>query len=140
MLICEAAADYKVKGMTLYEGLTALYEKYGYYQESLETVTMKGIDGAEKINKIMSNFRYNALPIEVIDKIDYRVGIDNLPKSNVLKFIIENGWFAIRPSGTEPKIKFYFGVCSDSYDKSKKDVDKLINLVKSSISDVTREE
>ena len=109
MLICEAAADYKARGMTLYEGLQAIYEKYGYSMEKLETITLKGIDGAEQIKKIMHRFRTESLPLDIVKKLDYLEGIDGLPKSDVLKFFTPNGWFAVRPSGTEPKIKFYFG-------------------------------
>jgi phosphoglucomutase len=109
MLICEAAADYKAHGMTLYEGLQAIYEKYGYSIEKLKTITLKGIDGAEQIQSIMSRFRDDGLSIDTVKKLDYLEGIDGLPKSDVLKFFTPNGWFAVRPSGTEPKIKFYFG-------------------------------
>ena len=109
MLICEAAADYKAKGMTLYEGLQAIYEKYGYSMEKLETITLKGIDGAEQIKNIMHRFRTESLAMDIVKKLDYLDGIDGLPKSDVLKFFTPNGWFAVRPSGTEPKIKFYFG-------------------------------
>lgn len=109
MLICEAAADYKAKGMTLYEGLQAIYEKYGYSMEKLETITLKGIDGAEQIKSIMHRFRTESLAMDIVKKLDYLDGIDGLPKSDVLKFFTPNGWFAVRPSGTEPKIKFYFG-------------------------------
>ena len=109
MLICEAAADYKAKGMTLYEGLQAIYEKYGYSMEKLETITLKGIDGAEQIKSIMQRFRTESLAMDIVKKLDYLDGIDGLPKSDVLKFFTPNGWFAVRPSGTEPKIKFYFG-------------------------------
>lgn len=109
MLICEAAADYKARGMTLYEGLQAIYEKYGYSIEKLETITLKGIDGAEQIKSIMHRFRTESLAMDIVKKLDYLDGIDGLPKSDVLKFFTPNGWFAVRPSGTEPKIKFYFG-------------------------------
>ena len=110
MLICEAAADYKSKGMTLYDGLLNLYEKYGCFKESLETITLKGIDGSAQIKKIMHTFRTEDFPLETVKKLDYTDGIDGLPKSDVLKFFLPDGWIAMRPSGTEPKIKFYFGV------------------------------
>ena len=114
LLISEMAAYYYDKGMTLYEGLQEVYKKYGYYKEELKSITLKGIDGMEKIKSIMSHFRNANIEqiadIKVEELRDYKEGINNLPKSDVLKFILEdNSWIAIRPSGTEPKIKFYFG-------------------------------
>ena len=129
MLVCEAAADYKKQGMTLYDGLLALYEKYGYFKESLETKTLKGIDGLEQIKKIMEKFRNEPISVDVIEKIDYKEGIDGLPKSDVLKFKTKNGWFAVRPSGTEPKIKFYFGICADN----EPDADRLLKELKDAV-------
>lgn len=127
MLICEAAADYKQKGMTLYDGLIKLYEKYGFYVQKLETLTLSGIDGSEKIKGMMHKFRSEEMPFEVIEKYDYKDGINELPKSDVIKFILPNGWFAVRPSGTEPKIKFYFEVFSSN---SKDAQDNLNELMK----------
>lgn len=118
MLICEAAADYKQRGMTLYDGLTELYEKYGFCAQKLKTLTLKGIDGSEKIQEMMRKFRSENMPFEVTQKLDYKDGLNGLPKSEVLKFILPNGWFAVRPSGTEPKIKFYFEVFADSLETS----------------------
>ena len=114
LLISEMAAYYYDKGMTLYEGLQEVYKKYGYYKEELKSITLKGIDGMEKIKSIMSHFRNANIEqiadIKVEELRDYKEGINDLPKSDVLKFILEdNSWIAIRPSGTEPKIKFYFG-------------------------------
>lgn len=129
MLICEAAADYKAKGMTLYEGLQAIYEKYGYSQESLKTITLKGIDGAEQIQNIMSRFRNESLPLDIVKRLDYLDGIDGLPKSNVMKFFTPNGWFAVRPSGTEPKMKFYFGACAATKEDAQNELDKMMNSV-----------
>ena len=115
MLAIEAAADCKEKRITLYEKLTELYEQYGYYLEGLETITLKGIDGRKQIDIIMNNFRTKEIPIAVCGVKDYSKAINGLPKSEVLKFYLENdGWFAVRPSGTEPKIKFYFGVKSNT--------------------------
>ena len=114
LLISEMAAYYYDKGMTLYEGLEQVYNKYGYYKEELKSITLKGIDGMEQIKSIMNHFRNANISeianIKVVQLKDYNKGIDNLPKSDVLKFILEDGsWIAVRPSGTEPKIKFYFG-------------------------------
>ena len=129
MLICEAAADYKARGMTLYEGLQDIYEKYGYSVEKLKTITLKGIDGAEQINKLMNRFRNEKLPIDTVKKLDYLEGIDDLPKSDVLKFFTPDGWFAVRPSGTEPKIKFYFGAQGSSKEEAQAVLEKLLAVV-----------
>ena len=114
LLISEMAAFYYDKGMTLYEGLQEVYKKYGYYREELQSITLKGIDGMEQIKYIMNTFRTSNIEeiagIKVAELKDYSKGIDSLPKSDVLKFILEdNSWIAVRPSGTEPKIKFYYG-------------------------------
>ena len=126
MLVTEMAADYKKKGMTLYDGLVNLYNKYGCYMEKLKTFTFMGMDGIEKMNSIMESFRTNppasicgmkVLKLWDVSKgtiTDIETGESeklDLPSSNVLKFEMEKGaWIAIRPSGTEPKIKFYFAV------------------------------
>ncbi len=130
LLISEMAAYYYDKGMTLYEGLQEVYEKYGYYKEELKSITLKGIDGMEKIKSIMSHFRNANIEqiadIKVAELRDYKEGISDLPKSDVLKFILEdNSWIAIRPSGTEPKIKFYFG-CNG---EEKIEVDNKLNSI-----------
>ena len=114
LLISEMAAYYYDKGMTLYEGLQEVYKKYGYYREELQSITLKGIDGMEQIKYIMNTFRTSNIEeiagIKVAELKDYSQGIDSLPKSDVLKFILEdNSWIAVRPSGTEPKIKFFYG-------------------------------
>lgn len=131
MMICEMAAYYLSKGMSLYDALLDTYNKFGHYKEDLKSFTLKGVEGVEKIKDIMEFFRNSKLKSLAdikIDKLnDYDKGIDDLPKSNVLKYILEDGsWVAIRPSGTEPKIKFYFGVNSDDETKTE---DKLKNLV-----------
>lgn len=114
MLICEAAADCKSRGVTLYEHFNSISEKYGFFAQKLETVTLYGIDGSKKIADIMKRFRTEDMPFKVLKKLDYKTGIDNLPKSDVLKFILPDGWFAVRPSGTEPKIKLYFETFANS--------------------------
>ena len=129
MLICEAAADCKQRGMTLYDGLTELYEKYGFCAQKLETLTLKGIDGSEKIQEMMHKFRNGKMPFEVVQKLDYKDGLNGLPKSDVLKFILPNGWFAVRPSGTEPKIKFYFETYGYSCALSEKELNELVKCV-----------
>lgn len=117
MLICEMTADYKSAGKTLYDGLMDIYEKYGYTQNGLISFTLKDIDGAKRIKAIMEQLRCDA-PDEIAgykvkEKIDYLNEATGMPKSNVLKFILDKGWFAVRPSGTEPKIKFYYEIESE---------------------------
>lgn len=141
MMLCEAAAFYKCRNMTLWDAMTGLYEKYGYYRETLSTMTLKGIEGGEKIKKIMNDLRTN-VPEKLGDfKVkavrDYEKGTRSipgsakqealtLPCSNVLYFELENdGWCCARPSGTEPKIKFYMGVKGTSLEESKELVEKL---------------
>ncbi|HBG4413012.1 TPA: phospho-sugar mutase [Clostridioides difficile] len=131
LMICEMAAYYSSKGMNLYEALIDTYNKFGYYKEDLKSVTLKGIDGIKKIKEMMLYFRSvkidNVADVKVDKILDYKDGVDDLPKSDVLKFLLEDGsWIAIRPSGTEPKIKFYFGANSDNQE----DVEfKLNNLM-----------
>ena len=143
MATCEAAAYYKSKGISALEQMDNIYKKYGYYKESQTALTFKGIEGAEKIKSIMDNLRSNP-PMElaglkVLEFRDYQANIvkdfrnnetreTGLPKSNVLYFDLENSsWCCVRPSGTEPKIKFYFGVCTDSAEKSLEKVNVLKN-------------
>ncbi|SHK08057.1 phosphoglucomutase [Hathewaya proteolytica DSM 3090] len=117
-LVCEMALYYKGIGENLYNALMELYEKYGYYKEQLVSKELKGIKGMNKINEIMENIRRDNMDFKGLnlkDKIDYKEGKNNLPKSNVVKFIFNDGsYFVIRPSGTEPKIKLYFGVRGNS--------------------------
>ncbi len=118
MLICEMAADYASRGMTLYDGLQRLYLVYGYCEEGLVSKTLYGEEGSIRIKEIMSNLRAEPPKTlagsEIIEVLDYGKGFDGLPKSNVLKFKMADGWFAARPSGTEPKIKFYYGFANSS--------------------------
>ena len=118
LLICEMASFYKSKGLSLYEGMIDTYNKFGFYKEELKSITLKGIEGIEKIKEIMNYFRTSDIEsignIKIDKILDYKEGLDDLPKSDVLKFILkDDSWIAIRPSGTEPKIKFYFGTKSD---------------------------
>ena len=115
MLICEMAAYQKVQGKTLLERLEELYQQHGYYKEALDSFTLPGADGQERIAAIMAQLRAqqaNEVGGQTIAEIkDYKAGIDNLPKADVLKyFLADGGWMAVRPSGTEPKIKFYYSV------------------------------
>ena len=126
MALCEAAAYYKNKNLTLWDQMINIYEKYGYYKEGQIALTMKGIDGANKIKEIMENMRKNPLKklgqYNVVEYRDYSISklenyknntteTINLPKSNVLYYELEDdAWVCVRPSGTEPKVKFYFGI------------------------------
>ena len=130
MLICEMTAFYHNKGMTLFDALNSLYEKYGYYLEANQELYMEGIDGKEKMANLMDTLRNNApetiagskiveigdyLKATITNKIDGTVIGTNLPSSNVISFKMENGDVIIaRPSGTEPKIKFYYLLSGNS--------------------------
>jgi len=108
LMICEMAAYYKEKGMDLIDALEAIYREYGFYSDALDTYTFKGIEGTLKMNSMMQELRTKGLD-GAEENLDYLKGIDGLPKSDVLKFIFTDGsWVAVRPSGTEPKIKFYY--------------------------------
>ena len=125
MLVAEAAAYYRKMGKTLWQVLEELYERYGFYAEDEPNLILKGLEGAERISRMMVSLRNN-LPTEVagykVSKvIDYKNGYEDIPASNVLRFFLENGsWFAVRPSGTEPKIKFYFYTRQDSRENAVK--------------------
>ena len=143
MSICELAAYYKNKGISVYEQMQNIYKKYGYYLEDQYTITIKGAEGAIKIKEIMEKMRTN--PPENIGKYkivsisDYQLKKYNnlmtkeekettLPKSNVLYYELENdNWCCIRPSGTEPKIKMYFGIKENNYDDAKNNLEYLKN-------------
>lgn len=134
LILSEAALCYKLKGMSLYDALMEIYDKFGYYKEALKSITLKGIDGVEKIAEIMKSFRNDDIDsiagVKVDRKLDYKEGIDGLPKADVLKFVLEDkSWIAIRPSGTEPKIKFYFGVCGDNEVESDKKIEKFMEYI-----------
>jgi len=135
VFVAEVAAYYKEQNKSLYDGLNDIFNEYGFYKESLHTITLKGKDGVEQINKIIDAFREEPLHslgeenVTIIE--DYqssqRVHLHNstveeslaFPVSNVLKYHVENDtWFALRPSGTEPKAKFYFGVKGTSQEDS----------------------
>lgn len=149
LLIAEVAAYYKSNDMSLYDGLIELYEMYGYYREDLESLTLKGKDGAEQIATILSNFRNNppseigGKKVLIVEDFQDSTRTFNesgeqeditLPQSNVIKYKLENGaWVCLRPSGTEPKIKFYFGVKEESMEKSIELLEELKDAVMSRI-------
>lgn len=133
MLICEMAAYYKKNKMTLVDALNVLYSEYGFYLDALDSFVLKGKDGASRLKNIMSYFRANkatAFP-NITDVKDYSTGIDDLPKSNVLKFFLKGGsWIAVRPSGTEPKLKMYYsvrGIDSSTCERSLQNIRTIIN-------------
>ncbi len=113
LLVCQMAAYYYNKGMTLIDALNEIYNEYGFYLDALDTFTLKGIDGAQKIQDLMTEFRENGSKFfdGIKEIFDYSKGIGDLPKENVLKYVFDDGsWMAIRPSGTEPKIKLYYSI------------------------------
>ena len=137
MLICQMAAWYKNRGMTLVDGLNEIYDKFGYYLDKLDSFTLKGKDGAERINELMVIFREKGTEMfdGVSEVIDYSVGINDLPKENVLKFLFNDGtWMAVRPSGTEPKIKVYYSVKQDSRALAEKRLDSIRNIILETIN------
>ena len=136
MCLAEAAAYYKKEGLTLWDQMINIYEKYGYYREGIHTITLKGIDGAEQIKGIMEKIRTNPPKnfgdLKVNEFVDYNDGpeVTGLPYSNVLYFDLENdSWCCVRPSGTEPKIKFYMGVKGTSLEDSDKKLEALKEAV-----------
>ena len=136
MCLAEAAAFYKKNGLTLWDQMINIYEKYGYYRESIHTITLKGIDGAEQIKGIMERIRKEPPKafgeLKVNRFVDYSKGpeVTGLPVSDVLYFDLENNsWCCVRPSGTEPKIKFYMGVKGTSLDDSDKKLEALKEAV-----------
>jgi phosphoglucomutase len=145
VLAVEVCAFYKKQGLSLYEALMQLFERYGYYQEGLRSLTLKGKEGAERIESLLATFRSEPPTIvanqRIVIREDYktservhmetgeRENID-LPKSNVLKYVLEDGsWFCVRPSGTEPKMKFYFGVKGQTLTEAKTKLEQLETAV-----------
>lgn len=128
LLISEMAAYYSKNGLNLYEVLKNTYKKYGYYVEENVSMTLNGKDGLEKIQRIINEFRReNVLEgFGIKEILDFEKGVDEYPKANVLKYIFEDGdWIAIRPSGTEPKLKFYFAVSDETEKKANKKLEKI---------------
>ena len=137
MLICEMACYYKNQGKTLVDVMEDIYAEYGYYLDKLDNFTLKGIDGLEKIGAIMKEMRENGTKLldGVVTVYDYSKGIDDLPKSDVLKFVFEDGsWIAIRPSGTEPKIKIYYSIRGNDKDEATKTLEKYRAVIASVIN------
>jgi len=152
MLICEIAAFYKERNMTLYDGLQEIYKKYGFYKETIKSITLKGIEGVEKMQKIMDTLR-TSTPDEiggskVVEMRDYKTDVcknlvtgeqskTGLPSSNVLYYILENGtWFCVRPSGTEPKIKIYFGSKAETESDASEKIQSAMNGIDSIVDNI----
>ena len=141
MMLCEVAAYYKLQGKTLWDAMVELYEKYGYYKEDLATVTLKGIDGSQKITAMMNAFRENPPKelggFKVLACRDYKSDcrrdmITGETTSNVLYYELENNaWCCVRPSGTEPKIKYYFGVKGENF----KDAEEKLEAIKKAMTE-----
>ncbi|WP_303871807.1 phospho-sugar mutase [Acetobacterium wieringae] len=147
-LVCEMTDYYKKQGKTLYEALIDLYQQHGYFIEDVVALTLEGIEGKTKINQIMEKFRKVSFPGFADAKLscfnDYEAGISNevvsgakstidLPRSNVLKFVFDDhSWFALRPSGTEPKLKIYFSVTG----KTAKEAEAKKDLLKQQVTDL----
>ncbi|NJD04081.1 MAG: phospho-sugar mutase, partial [Ruminiclostridium sp.] len=145
MLICEMAAYYKTRGMSLYEGLEELFKKYGYFTEGITSFTLEGKEGLGKIESAMENLRagrperFDICEVAAVrdylakERLEIATGAKaklDLPQSNVLYYEMKDGsWFCIRPSGTEPKIKIYYGVSDDSCDKAEGKLDQLKECV-----------
>ena len=141
MALCEAAAYYKTKGKTLWDAMVDMYETYGYYKDAIQSITLKGIEGLQKIQEILETLRKNP-PMEVggykvVKARDYQADIirdiatgevtsTGLPSSNVLYYdLTDDAWLCVRPSGTEPKVKFYYGIKGTSLEDADEKSDKL---------------
>lgn len=154
MLVCEMTLYYKEQGKSLYDALIELYEKYGYFKETLVSLELKGKEGQEKIAACIEGLRETAIDsidnVKVVKRLDYKLSVEkdlvngtesviNLPKSNVLKFILENGsYFVVRPSGTEPKMKVYLAVKSTGLEAAETDIanfkEKVMTLINSKLN------
>ena len=141
MLICELAALCKSHGKTLVDKMNELYEKFGYYKDALDSFTLKGKDGLEQIKSMMVKLRHEGSPFaERAEVQDFSTGVaaeegfGNLPKSDVLKYIFEDSsWVAIRPSGTEPKIKIYYSIKEQNREKAEERLEKVRTEIKSKL-------
>jgi len=141
MLVMELAAWCKKRGETIRDYLEALYRRYGYYAEKGISVVLQGQEGSARMERIMDRFRsdpprkFGAL--QLVETIDYINGYEDIPASNVLKFIMDDGsWFAVRPSGTEPKIKFYYYAVSPQREESAARVEMMQSTVEQTIQEV----
>jgi phosphoglucomutase len=153
----EVSAYYKKQGKSLYDALLLIFEQYGYFQEGLRSLTLKGKEGAELIERTLASFRshplkdLNGLKVTAVEDYLSSIRTDadgtekviDLPKSNVIKYHFEDStWIALRPSGTEPKVKFYFSVCSSSLEESKQKLSQIeqqfMDLVDQKVTDLSK--
>ena len=133
MLICQMAAYHKNNGRTLVDALNNIYAKFGFYLDALDTFVLKGKDGAEKIQSIMADMRENGKSLfdNIKNVLDYSKGIDDLPKENVLKYTFNDGsWIAVRPSGTEPKLKVYYSMCGETKEIANEKLEAIRTILK----------
>lgn len=133
MLICEMTAYHKNNGKTLVDALEEIYKEYGYYLDALDSFVLQGIDGVQKMNAVLDALRArgaSAFPdVETVQ--DFSEGIGDLPKENVLKYLFRNGsWLAVRPSGTEPKLKVYYSVRGESHEAAAEQLSALREQMK----------
>ena len=131
LLICEMASKAKKEGKTLVDKIEEIYSLYGYYRDALDSFILKGKDGLEHIEAMMAELRRNGSPFDhTVRTVDYSKDVENrmselLPKSNVLKYLLQDGsWVAVRPSGTEPKIKIYYSVKAADKDAAESALEK----------------
>ena len=153
-MLCETAAYYREKGMDLVDALNQIYEEYGYYVEGITNIGLAGLEGKAKIGRIMDYFRTTDIALKgfkILAKDDVKLSVHtdyvgdedkkskiDLPTSNVIKYYLnDNMWFVLRPSGTEPKLKVYYGVVGKTQKESdskleelKKEVLQIVNMIK----------
>lgn len=137
LLICEMAAKYKAQGITLLDKMNEIYKEYGYYRDALDSFTLKGKDGLERIAAMMDGLRSAGSPFaDTAQVIDYsssvaaEEGFGTLPTSDVLKYILKDGsWIAVRPSGTEPKIKIYYSIIGEDRNKAEENLECIQNTI-----------
>lgn len=141
LLICEMAAEAKANGKTLLDEMNEIYAEYGYYRDALDSFTLKGKDALEKISSMMTELREAGSPfagtLSVTDyskPVDAEEGFGTLPTSNVLRYVLEDGsWIAVRPSGTEPKIKIYYSIKAADKDAAEKKLEEIQNTIQTKL-------
>lgn len=153
-LVCEMALYYKKRGLSLDDALNKLYEKYGFYKEKLVSIELEGKEGQEKIKNALDYLRKNMIDsidgVKIVKNFDYKLSLEKdivsqtereikLPKSNVLRYILEDGsWFVVRPSGTEPKMKIYLAVVGNDLNDSEAKMDKFNESVMNIVNDACK--
>lgn len=141
LLICEMAAEAKANGKTLLDEMNEIYAEYGYYRDALDSFTLKGKVGLEKISSMMTELRKAGSPFagtlsvtDYSEPIDAEEGFGTLPTSNVLRYVLEDGsWIAVRPSGTEPKIKIYYSIKGEDKDIAEKKLEEIQNTIQTKL-------